>query len=83
MPLIKITPKLKTESAEFYELEGRRLAIVRVDPSSVSMDTLKDAHSIISNFLDMEVLMLTFDADIEIVEALPPTRYELLEGRDD
>ena len=75
MPLLKITPKLETESSQMYEIEGRRFAIVKVDPD-IGMDTLREAHGTISQFLDMDVLVLTFDATVELVEALPPTWHE-------
>lgn len=81
MPLIKITPKVETESAQFYELEGRRFAIVKVDPD-VGREVMEEAHRTISQFLDMDVLFLTFDATVEIVEAPPQTWLERV-GSDD
>jgi len=81
MPLIKILPKIGTETAQIYEIEGRRFAIVKVDPD-VGAETMQEAHGVISQFLDMVVLMLTFDATIEIVEAPAPTWHERI-GEDE
>ena len=79
MPIVRVTPKLETETAQLFELEGRRFAIVRVDPD-IGMEALKEAHGIISSFLDMDVLILTFQADVEIVEVQAPTWHERIGG---
>lgn len=81
MPLIKIVPKLETESAQFYELGSRRFAIVRVDPD-VGAKTMEEAQSILHQFLDMDVLMVNFDATIELVEVEGPTWQERI-AKDD
>lgn len=77
--LIKIRPKIGTETAQIYEIKGRRFAIVKVDPD-VGMESMQEAHEVISQFLDMDVLMLTIDATVEIVEAPAPTWHERIKG---
>ncbi len=75
MSLIKITPKLDTEMARFYEIDGRRLAIVKVD-SEVGQEDMENAQSILHQFLDMDVLMLNYEVDIELVEIEGQTWHE-------
>lgn len=75
MPLIRVIPKIKTEKAEVYKLEGRYFAIIRTDPD-INMQDLEHAQQTIHDFLGLDVLVVNFECDIELVEAPPPTWHE-------
>jgi len=81
MPLIKITPRIKTNKAQFFELEGRHFAIVTAGPQ-VSLQDMEDARETLAAFLGMDVVIIGEGFEIDIVEALGPTRHERLAGDD-
>lgn len=85
MPLVKVlhkvAPKLTTDRAQLFDIEGRRFAIVTVAPE-VSAQAMEQAQEIISDFLDMDVLILGEGLKVEIVETPAMTRHERLASDD-
>lgn len=81
MPLVKVlhkvAPKLTTDKAQLFDIEGRRFAIVTVDPE-VSAHDMEHAQEVISAFLDMDVLIIGEGIKVEIVEVPALTRHERL-----
>jgi len=82
MPLIKITPRLTTETAKLYEIDGRRLAIVTVAPE-VSLQDMEDARETLHAFLEMDVVIIGEGFKVELYEAPGPSRHERLASDDD
>ena len=57
MPLLRIKPKVKTETAEIFEIKGRYFAIVHIR-DNISPQGMEDAQQTIHAFLEMDVLMV-------------------------
>lgn len=77
MPLIKVAPKLKTEKAEFFTIEGRYVAIIRV-PGRTPQDDIEMIREVFGQTLDMDVIVMNNNVEVEILEVLPQTRRERL-----